>query len=373
MAQLQWFVGVDWGSRTHHVATVREGFARNVRSRMAVRLAEMVACIADSTADAPGEQDRDAARAGRGEPAGVRPGGALDQSQATGPVPRPPPAGAKDDRRDAWVLAAALRSDADAFHQVEATDPLIVELREWSRIAEELKRERVRLSNQMREQLWRYYPQFNDTVALAKPWALDLWKRVPTPAAARGVRVTYDLLKKHRIRRFDGATLKGQLQRPWPSMRPRRASQRCRALLSKRLVVGSTSTRSSTSSARRKPTPRSQRRDRRTTRDVAILRSLPGVGPVVSATLLAEAYDALRRRDYPRCAACAAWHRSPDSPARAVSSRAPRRAPAAARHRPVGWRCHAVSPGPIPGPARSRHGQDGRLRRATRRDAAATV
>ncbi len=31
---------------------------------------------------------------------------------------------------------------------------------------------------------------------------------------------------------------------------------------------------------------------------MAILRSLPGVGPVVSATLLAEAYDALRRRDY---------------------------------------------------------------------------
>ena len=33
-------------------------------------------------------------------------------------------------------------------------------------------------------------------------------------------------------------------------------------------------------------------------RDVAILQSLPGVGPVVSATLLAEAYDSLRRRDY---------------------------------------------------------------------------
>ena len=33
-------------------------------------------------------------------------------------------------------------------------------------------------------------------------------------------------------------------------------------------------------------------------RDVTILRSLPGVGTVVAATLFAEAHDALRRRDY---------------------------------------------------------------------------
>jgi transposase len=33
-------------------------------------------------------------------------------------------------------------------------------------------------------------------------------------------------------------------------------------------------------------------------RDVTILRSLPGVGRIVLATLLAEATDALRRRDY---------------------------------------------------------------------------
>ena len=33
-------------------------------------------------------------------------------------------------------------------------------------------------------------------------------------------------------------------------------------------------------------------------RDVTILRSLPGVGRIVLATLLAEASDALRRRDY---------------------------------------------------------------------------
>jgi hypothetical protein len=38
-------------------------------------------------------------------------------------------------------------------------DPAVVELREWSRIAEDLQRERSRLANRVREQLRRYYPQ----------------------------------------------------------------------------------------------------------------------------------------------------------------------------------------------------------------------
>ena len=55
------------------------------------------------------------------------------------------PAGAKDDRRDARVLASALRTDPHCLRRLEPTDPAIVELREWSRLSEELTRERVRL------------------------------------------------------------------------------------------------------------------------------------------------------------------------------------------------------------------------------------
>ncbi len=69
------------------------------------------------------------------------------------------PAGAKDDRRHALVLASSLRTDRHCFRRVEAMDPVVVELREWSRMAEELKQERVRLTNRVRQQLWRYYPQ----------------------------------------------------------------------------------------------------------------------------------------------------------------------------------------------------------------------
>ncbi len=45
-------------------------------------------------------------------------------------------AGAKDDRRDARVLADALRTDPHYFRRIVAADPVLVELREWSRVAE---------------------------------------------------------------------------------------------------------------------------------------------------------------------------------------------------------------------------------------------
>lgn len=69
------------------------------------------------------------------------------------------PSGAKDDRRDALVLASSLRTDRHCFRKLEPLEPVIVELREWSRMADELKDERNRLTNRVRQQLWRYYPQ----------------------------------------------------------------------------------------------------------------------------------------------------------------------------------------------------------------------
>jgi transposase len=67
-------------------------------------------------------------------------------------------AGAKDDRRDAYVLGDALRTDRHCFRRLAVEDPVVIELREWSRMAEDLSQERNRLANRVREQLWRYYP-----------------------------------------------------------------------------------------------------------------------------------------------------------------------------------------------------------------------
>jgi len=103
------------------------------------------------------------------------------------------PAGAKDDRRDARVLASALRTDPHCLRRLEPTDPAIVELREWSRVDEELTRERVRLANRMRDQLWRYYPQFLDDPALRRPLAGRAWASI-SGVQPRMRRATQDTL-----------------------------------------------------------------------------------------------------------------------------------------------------------------------------------
>ena len=99
------------------------------------------------------------------------------------------PAGAKDDSRDAEVLADALRTDPHCFRPLAPIDPTVVELREWSRIGDDLRAERNRLGNRVRELLWRYYPQFLElTDDIAAGWFLDLWRLIPTPDKAMRVR-----------------------------------------------------------------------------------------------------------------------------------------------------------------------------------------
>src|SRR5580693_748076 len=114
-------------------------------------------------------------------------------------------AGAKDDRRDAHVLGDSLRTDRHAFRRLSNDEPVIVKLREWSRMADDLQQERARLASRMREQLWRYYPQMLELADdLAADWFLDLWNQAPTPAKAAWLRQTTieRFVKAHRLRRW---------------------------------------------------------------------------------------------------------------------------------------------------------------------------
>ena len=52
-------------------------------------------------------------------------------------------AGAKDDRRDALVLATSLRTDERAFRRVELDDPVVIQLRELSRADDDLQADRL--------------------------------------------------------------------------------------------------------------------------------------------------------------------------------------------------------------------------------------
>jgi hypothetical protein len=94
-------------------------------------------------------------------------------------------AGAKDDSRDAEVMAPAVRTDPGCFRLLAVLDRAVIELREWSRIASDLGTERNRLTNRMREQLWRYFPAMLELEAdLGAEWLLDLWELVPAPGKA---------------------------------------------------------------------------------------------------------------------------------------------------------------------------------------------
>jgi hypothetical protein len=119
-------------------------------------------------------------------------------------------AGAKDDRRDSYVLADSVRTDRRLFRRLHVADPRLVELRAWSRLAEELTEERVRLGNRVHHELWRYYPQMTKlTDDVAASWFLELWTIAQTPAKARQLRkaTVGQLLKQHRIRRIDAETV----------------------------------------------------------------------------------------------------------------------------------------------------------------------
>ena len=238
------------------------------------------------------------------------------------------PAGAKDDRLDARVLADAIRTDPNSLRALDALDPETIRLREWSRMSDELTAQRTRRTNRFREQLWRYYPQFLQLkVDLAAPWVLELWKLAPTPERARRVRhaTIAKLLKKHRIRRFKAEDILDILRSKPVTVargvveastdRINIAVQQLELLhvqisdakrsIDKILEKLSASQDPPTSEDPPAESPAAPAEDETTPSeqssppsDVAILSSLPGVGNGVLATLLSEAPGLLRARDY---------------------------------------------------------------------------
>ena len=217
------------------------------------------------------------------------------------------PAGAKDDRRDALVLASSLRTDRHCFRRVEALDPVVVELREWSRMAEELKQERVRLANRVRQQLWRYYPQMLDlTEDVGADWVLALWSKAPSPADTMRLTETKiaKVLAAHRIRRITAHDALAILRRPALTVAPGTtdAARAHITAVAERLNLVNrqikTVTRRIDGLVEQLAGPETEPGQDTERRDAAILRSLPGVGRIVLATLLAEAHQAIQARDY---------------------------------------------------------------------------
>ena len=82
--------------------------------------------------------------------------------------------------------SAFTRTDRPAFRQLQPDDPQVIRLRELSRTYDELLSEERRLANQLREQLWRYYPQaLTHCPGADESWLWELLHEAPTPPQAQ--------------------------------------------------------------------------------------------------------------------------------------------------------------------------------------------
>jgi transposase len=313
--EIGWFVGIDWASESHQVCLLDASGKclgeRSVRHGGA-GLAEACDWLAAKTAAAPAS-----IAVAIEVPHGPVVEALLErgvQVYAVNPKQldrfrdRFSVAGAKDDRRDAHVLADALRTDRQALRCLSLDDPLVIELREWSRMTEDLQQERNRLTNRLREQLWRYYPQMLELGGdLAAAWILELWRQAPTPAKAARLRqgTVERLLKSHRIRRLDAAAVLRILRQKPLAVAPgtvAAATAHIR-LVADRLELVNRQIKSAHRQLeklcdRLAASEESEPGQAAEQRDVTILRSMPGTGRIVIATLLAEAWQPVRRRDY---------------------------------------------------------------------------
>jgi transposase len=305
------FVGIDWGSETHQVC-VMDAQRRVLREAAFAHsgkgldeLVETVLALAD------GQSGRVAAAIE--VPRGAIVETLLEKGVAVFSInpkqldrfrDRHTVAGAKDDRRDALVLADSLRTDMAAFRRASMGDPLLVELRELSRVHDELKAERNALGNRLREQLQRYFPQVLALDSIYdSTWLWELLEAAPTPQVAERLALAKirSLLKRHRIRKVTPEQVREALSAMPLHVAPG-VTEACRkhvALLIPRLRLAheqKTQVEHDIEALLEQLAAPAEGKAEH--RDARLLQSLPGLGKLVCAAMLAEAWEPLENRDY---------------------------------------------------------------------------
>src|SRR5262249_40826834 len=307
----EWFVGIDWGSQQHQVC-VLDHDRRRVGERVVDHDGARLARLADwlwTLSAGPPQRVAGATQMPRGAiVAGLLERGfhlfAVHPKQLDRFRDRHSVAGAKDDRRDAFVLADSVRTDQPSFRRLHLEKPQLLMLRELSRAEETLLEEFRRSANRLREQLHRFYPQMLQLCAAADaPWLWDLLHLAPTPAHAMllSEEQVQRVLKAHRLRRIKAPAVLACLQAPPLPVAPGTAEAAqahcgfllpCLPVLAEHLQActhqldGPLRTRADEPGGGGSPS------------DVAIVQSLPGVGRKITAWLFAEAAQPLAERDY---------------------------------------------------------------------------
>jgi len=313
MESFQLYVGLDCGGDSHHACVLSETGAL-ISDRVVAADAEGLAAFADWLLTLMAEYAPSRVAIAVEHPRGAVVETLLERRFALFAInpkqvdrfrDRYTVSGAKDDHRDAWVLAHALITDLAAYRRIRPDDPAIVQVRALTRLDGDLGDQLRQTANRLREQLLRYYPVLLTWCAGAdEPWLWQLLAMAPTPAeGARCSRAMLErLLTRARIRRVTASELAAALARP-----PLRvtagtvtAATMHLQILLPQLQLLHRQRRDVLRQLRRRLTVLAAEPagDGREHPDVTILLSLPGVGVRIGATMLAEAAHALQARDY---------------------------------------------------------------------------
>src|SRR5262244_2733577 len=207
----EWFVGIDWGSQQHQVCVLdrdRHRVGERAVDHDGASLAQLAAWLWTVSASQP-QRVAVAIEVPRGAIVeGLLEHGfhvfALHPKQLDRFRDRHSVAGAKDDRRDAFVLADSVRTDRPSFRRLHLDAPHLLRLRELSRAEAMLLEAFRRSANRLREQLHRFYPQMLQLCSAAdEPWLWDVLDLAPTPAQAAllSEEEVRRVLKTYRMRR----------------------------------------------------------------------------------------------------------------------------------------------------------------------------
>lgn len=313
-SEFTFYVGVDWATE-HHQVCILDCDGRVVRQQRIEHSGEAIRDFMASMEDlAQGQVDRIAVAIE--VPRGPVVEAFLEHRWAVFAInpkqldrfrDRHTVAGAKDDSRDAFVLADSLRTDQRCFRRLSADHPAIVRIRELSRTEDHVGVDLRRTVNQLYQLLLRYYPQLLQICPTPdEPWIWTLLEVAPTPERAGKLKVQRirQLLAKHRIRRWSAekvAEILSAPQLPLASGTADAISEHALFLVPqlrllstmRKQVADRMEALLDQMAASSDDTPETQ-----VFRDVAVLCSLPGIGRVVSGALLAEAAGPLRQRDY---------------------------------------------------------------------------
>src|SRR5215471_17266635 len=307
----EWFVGIDWGSQRHQVCVLdcdRRRVGERAVDHDGASLAQLVAWLWTLSAGQP-ERVSVAIEVPRGAIVeGLVERGfhvfAINPKQLDRFRDRHSVAGAKDDRRDAFVLADALSTDRPSFRRLRLDAPQLLLLRELSRAEETLLEAFRRSANRLRDQLHRFYPQMLQRCSAAdEPWLWALLDLAPTPAQAAllSEEEVRRVLKTHRIRRVKAQEVLTCLQAPALPVAPgatEAAQAHCGFLLPCLRVLAEQLQACSQQVSALLHTLAQEPGEGAGPSDVAMVQSFPGVGRKIAAWLFAEAAQALAQRDY---------------------------------------------------------------------------